>query len=87
MNKQEKTAADLPKPKKLFDIKIECLLPSTVVYRILAEDAEQALQLSKTAAPTSIRPRLAGRRNLKATVLDAGTSIIRLVKNLIGATF
>ena len=69
--------------KKYFDVKVEAMLPATLTYRILASNAEEALQLSKKAQPTGIRHRLAGKKDLKATIYDAGSSIIRLVKNLI----
>ena len=72
------------KNKKYFDVKVECLLPATLTYRILAEDEHQAMTLIKNASPNGIKHRLAGKKELKITVYDAGSSIIRLIKNLLG---
>lgn len=73
-----------PIVKKHFDVKIECTLPATVVYRVLAENEEEAIRLTKTAHPISVRHRLIGMRKLKATVYDAYSTLIRLVKNMAG---
>lgn len=73
-----------PKPKKYFDIKVECMLPATLTYRVLAEDPEQAMDLIKRTQPTSVKHKLLGRKELKLTVYDAGSSMIRLIKNLLG---
>jgi hypothetical protein len=73
-----------PKPKRYFDVKIECMLPATIIYRVLAEDPEQASTLIKNAQPTSIKHKLAGRKETKLTVYDGGSSLIRLIKNLFG---
>lgn len=69
--------------KKYYDVKVEVMLPATLTYRILAGNPEEALQLSKKAQPNAVRHRLVGKKDLKAMVYDAGSSIIRLVKNLV----
>lgn len=74
----------IKKDKTYFDVKIECLLPSTLSYRVLAESPEEALSMTKTLPPNNVQYRLAGRKNLKATVYDAGTLMVRLVKNIMG---
>lgn len=72
------------KEKKWFDIRIECMLPATLTYRILAEDAQQAAELIKNKSPNSIKHRLIGKKDIKLTVYDAGSSMIRFIKNLVG---
>ncbi len=71
--------------KKYFDVKVEVMLPATVTYRILAEDAQQASELIKSAVPNNVKYRLIGKKDLKVTVYESGSSIIRFIKNLIGA--
>jgi len=73
-----------PKPKYLYDVKVEVMLPATLTYRILAEDPEQASTMIRQSSPTSVQHKLAGRKELKLTVYDAGCSIIKFMKNLMG---
>ncbi len=74
----------LPKPKYYYDIKIECMLPATITYRVLAEDAQQAAGMIKNLSPIAVKHRLAGRKEIKLLVYDAGTTMIRFMKNLLG---
>lgn len=73
-----------PKPKYYFDVKVEVMLPATLTYRVLAEDAQQAADLIKQVQPNSVHHRLIGRKELKLTVYDAGSSIIKWMKKLVG---
>lgn len=75
-----------PKPvvKTQFDVKIETMLPATLTYRIWADSPEEALLLTKKAQPINIKHNLAGKRNIRATVSNAYSSIIKLIKNLVG---
>jgi len=73
-----------PKPKFYFDVRIECMLPATLTFRVLAEDAETASQMIKNIQPNSVQHRLIGRKDIKLTVYDAGCTMIRLIKNLMG---
>lgn len=73
-----------PKPKFYFDVKVECLLPATLTYRVLAEDAQQAADLIKGTQPNSVQHRLIGRKELKLTVYDAGSTFIKWMKRLMG---
>ena len=79
----EKKAAK-PKDKSYFDVKIECLLPATLTYRILAEDAHQALELIKGKSPNSVQHKLHGRKELVAKVYGAGSSMMMHMKKLLG---
>lgn len=70
------------KPKFYFDVKVECMLPATLTYRVLAEDAQQAAELIKGAQPNSVHHKLIGRKEIKLTVFDAGSSMIKWLKRL-----
>jgi hypothetical protein len=72
--------------KKYYDVKIECLLPATLTWRILAETPEQATELVKNQQPNGVKYRLIGRKETKLSVYEAGSSMIRFMKNLIGIT-
>ena len=73
-----------PKEKKYFDVKIECMLPAVLIYRILAEDANQALELIKGKSPNSVQHKLPGRKELVAKVYDSGSCMLRHIKKLLG---
>jgi hypothetical protein len=64
-----------------YDVKIECMLPATLTYRVLAEDAVQAAEMIKGKSPNSVAHKLIGRKELVLKVYDAGSSMIRLVLN------
>ncbi len=75
------------KPKPLptyFDVKVEVLLPATLVFRVLAEDANKAADMIKNKHPNSVKYRLHGKKDIKLTVYDAGCTIIKFMKNLVG---
>jgi len=67
-----------------FDVKVEVLLPATLTFRVLAEDAKQAAELIKNKQPNGVNYRLSGRKDLKLTVYDAGSTMIKFMKNLVG---
>lgn len=67
--------------KKYFTVKTETLTPCLITYRVYAESEEDAIALTKRAIPISVRPNISLKRVLKATVYDAGTSIVKLVKS------
>ena len=73
-----------PPPKYYFDVKVECMLPATLTYRILAEDAKQAADLIKGKRPTSVQHKLIGRKELMLKVYDASGCMIRFMKKLLG---
>ena len=72
----------MEKVKKYFDVRVECMLPATITYRVLAEDAEQAATLLKNASPSHVKYKLNGRKELKLMVYDSGSTMIRFIKNL-----
>lgn len=69
---------------KQFDVKIECYVPATVSVRVSAKTPEEAIEKAKKTPPRSVQYRLPAKRDHKISVYDAGMSIIRLVKNLVG---
>ena len=82
LKKEAAAKARLPKSKYYYDVKIECLLPATLTYKVLAENAEQAATLIKGMQPNAVKHKLAGKRDIKMIVYDAGSSFIRFVKML-----
>lgn len=81
-NADLKKKAALPPPKYYYDVKVECMLPATLVYRVHAETPEQASQMIRSLTPNSVKHKLIGRKEIKLAVYDAGSSMIRLMKNL-----
>lgn len=81
-----KKKATLPPPKYYYDIKIECLLPATLTYRVHAETPQKAADMIKGLTPNSVKHRLIGRKELKLSVYDAGSNMIKFMKNLVGIT-
>ncbi len=71
-----------PIEKYYYDVKVECMLPATLTYRVLAETPEQAAELIRNQGPISVKHKLIGKKDLKLTVYDAGCSFIKLIKNL-----
>lgn len=72
-----------PKQKNYFDIKVEALCPCIITYRIYADDENDALNQIDKKAPISIKPNISQKRNIKATVYNSGSSLIKLIKNYI----
>ena len=72
------------KEKKYYDVRVECLLPAVLTYRVLAEDAEQAANMIKNLQPNQVKHKLIGRKELKLLVYDSGSTVIRFMKNLFG---
>lgn len=83
LKKEAEAKKKLPPPKFYFDVKVECMLPATIMYRVHAETPEKAAEMIKGLSPTSVKHKLIGRKELKMMVYDAGCSMIRFVKNLV----
>lgn len=75
---------DKPKQKFYFDVKIECMLPATLTYRVLAEDAQQAADLIRGMSPNSVKHKLIGRKEIMLRVYDAGSNMMKFVKKCVG---
>jgi hypothetical protein len=76
--KLQKVAA--PKQKKYYDIRLDALVPCTITYRVYADDEHDALNELKKKAPSSVKPNISQKRDIKAMIYDAGSSILRLTK-------
>jgi hypothetical protein len=72
------------KEKHYYDVKVECMIPATLTFRVLAETPEEAAELIKGASPRSVQHRLVGRKDSKLSVYDAGTTMLRWMKHLLG---
>ncbi len=72
------------KPKYYYTVVVETMLPATLTYRVLAEDATQAADLIKGMSPTAVKHRIIGKKDIKLSVYDAGSSMIRFIRNLLG---
>lgn len=72
------------KAKQYYDVKVECMIPATLTFRILAEDAQQAAELIKGSSPRLVQHRLVGRKDIKISVYEAGTTMLKWFKNLVG---
>lgn len=77
----EKKKQLLKKEKTYFDVKLEALVPCALTYRVYAFDEQEALLLVDKQPPTSIKPNVQQKRKIKATVYNAGSSMIRFIKN------
>jgi hypothetical protein len=74
-----------PVIKTYFDVKVETNVPAIITYRILAENAQQAAAMIRPeTTPTNIKYQLVRKRDLKMTVYDAGSLMIRFIKQLAG---
>lgn len=80
-----KKKANQPKPKFYYDVKVECMLPATLTYRVLAEDPQQAAELIKGKSPNAVHHKLQGRKEMVLRVYDASGCMIRFMKKLLGA--
>ena len=69
--------------KQYYDIKVDCIAPITYTYRIYADDEQSALKEIYKRPPTSSRPNYQARKILKATVFNAGSSLIKFVKKFV----
>lgn len=73
------------KQKKYYDVKVEAMLPATITYRVFAEDEQEAVNLIKKTNPLSVKYNLNNKKQLKLAVYEAGTTLVRLAKNFLGA--
>lgn len=70
--------------KQYYDVKLECMLPATLTYRVLAEDPQKAADAIRGLSPVAVKHRFIGKKDIKLTVYDAGTTMMKWMKNLIG---
>lgn len=72
-----------PIEKQYFDVRVECLVPTTYHYRIYSDSAETALAEIKGKSPNGIKQNHNAKRQLKASVFTSGSSIVRFVKRFL----
>lgn len=79
VDKMEKMAAPIIKQ---YSIKIEFLVPTTITYKVSAENEHEALKkIDKIPASQShIRYNLQRKIKLKAVVYQGGTSMVKFTK-------
>ena len=77
----KKQAAPKPQPKQ-YTVKVEALVPATLVFHVAALDEEAAIKETYKKAPNQIQQKIQKRKNIKATVYDRGTINVKLVKNI-----
>ena len=73
-----------PKKKIYYNVVVETLLPATISYRVLAETAEEAVEMIRNMRPSDVKYRLNGRREIKLTVYEFGQCVVKYMKNLFG---
>lgn len=69
-----------PPIKQYYDVKVECLLPATLIYKVLAETPQQAADMIKNMQPTGVKHKLIGRKELKLVVYNIGSNIIKFIR-------
>ncbi len=82
--KKEAAPIPQPKPKYYYDVKVECMLPAVITYKVLAEDPNQAVEMIRGKQPNQVQHKLIGRKELVLRVYDAGSSMMRFMKRLMG---
>lgn len=76
--------AQAPAPKYYYDVKVECMIPATLTYRVLAENPQQAADMIKGKQPNQVQHRIIGRKELVLKVYDASSTMMRFMKKLLG---
>lgn len=79
-----KKEADKKPVLRYYDVKVECMIPATLTYRVLAEDPYKAAEAIKGKTPNGVQHKIIGRKEKVLKVYDAGSSIMRLMRNLLG---
>lgn len=74
---------ELPKIKKPYDVKLEVLMPTTITYRVMALDPQDAVkEIEKNyGMQTATKQDRMRKIKIKATVYQASTSMIKHTKN------
>jgi len=77
---KKKGAKQQPKPLAYYDVRIECMLPGVLHYKVLAEDAFKAAEMIKNKTPNSVTYKLAGVKSLILRVYESGTTMLKHMK-------
>lgn len=81
MDKKDKDKK--PVVLKYYDVKVEAMVPASMVFRILAASPEEALKMVKGKSPNSISYIIAKRKELKIFIYESGSSIIKFMKRVV----
>lgn len=68
--------------KNYYDVKVETMVPATLVFRVYADSPEKAVDEIKGKTPIVFDPNLAKRKDKKIIVYEAYQCIIKFIKNL-----
>lgn len=74
MNKPEKPILEM------FEVKVEATIPCQFIYRIMAENANDAISKIDKQQPSSFKPHLNKKKKIKATAYTPGTIVIKATK-------
>ena len=66
-----------------YDVVVETLVPTTMVYRVQAKSPEEAAQMFHGKTPVRVVPRPHEKKNIKLQVRNAGTLMVRFFRNLV----
>lgn len=69
--------------KELYEVKLEAMVPAVITYVILAESPEEAVKLITKRSPNNVSYKLNNKKDIKYMVYDAGTVLLRLIKNVL----
>lgn len=72
---------DKPLEYHLYDVKVECTVPASMVFKVKATSPEEALKNFDKSHPTQFHPHIARRKVSKATVYSSGSVLVRATKN------
>lgn len=66
---------------EMYEVKVEAMVPCSFVYRIRAENPEDAIKKLDKHHPTQFVPHNTRKKMTKATVYNSGTLTVRATKN------
>lgn len=83
-NTQIKKVAKAPPILYYYEVRVDCMLPATLTYKVLAETPEQAAEMIKNMQPIGVNHKLHGRKELLLKVYLSGTSMLKFMKKMLG---
>lgn len=73
-----------PEPKpEYYTVKVECMVPAILEYKILAKSPEEAAELISKTHPTATKPNYSKKRITKITVYLLYQSVIKFMRNFL----
>jgi hypothetical protein len=72
--------------KKYYSVKVDSLVPTTLEYKVLADDPEDAINEAKKRVhkPDNIQYRLPERKDKQVSVYTWGTFMLHIKRTLVG---